>query len=263
MTEADSFASEIIALIRRTRPQWILQIANPALVARHRNFWLKKIWADALVDSTRLHEYMATDRPARDHIIEVQKANRREVLASHFVVGDLKGLMVSRSEPTVLTSAPGWDGSPVAAWRLGLAQLVWHQLDVVGPRALLTGEDRTMLDWIEPYVDMARLRSESSSFTSMWLEEADITEVPRNWLNWAVDLVQSSAKISPGNPADAQHSAYLLDCDLFLTADARFVAALERVRRDAAFGFAATVLVSGDRSVSTATRIKAALDANA
>lgn len=258
LTEADSFAAEVIGLIRRTRPEWMLQIPNPALAARHRTFWQKKVWAEALVDSSRMHEYQAGQKPIHDHIVERQKFHRRELLRTKFDLGPLTDLIGS-SEGAASTGLPGWNGNSAAAWRLNLAQLTWYHLGVVGPRARLTGEDRTMTDWVEPYVDMRRLRSDPPSFVRMWLEEAQVEEVPRNWLNWAVDVVQWTQKVGSGNPADAQHAAYLLDCDVFLTADVRLVHALERVRRDAPFTFASTSLVSGDRAIPTADRIETAL----
>ena len=49
----------------------------------------------------------------------------------------------------------------------------------------------------------------------------------RIWLRWAANLIQSESKITTGNPADEQHSTYLLDCDVFLTADKRYVDALQ------------------------------------
>lgn len=82
--------------------------------------------------------------------------------------------------------------------------------------------------------------------------------MPRHWLRWAVNLIQSNAKVTPGNPADEQHSTHLLDCDMFLTADARYVKVLQQVREDAPFPFAEPRLVSGDRSAPIIDRIAAA-----
>lgn len=95
----------------------------------------------------------------------------------------------------------------------------------------------------------------------MWLDEANVVDVPRNWLNWAVACVQLTAKLGSGNPGNAQQASYLVDCDLFLTSDRRFVRVLERVREDAPFSFAETVLMDGNRRIGkpTAERIEQAL----
>lgn len=263
-TEADLFAEEVVALISRTRPEWLLQIPNPARAASLRTFWLKKVWRQALEDSTAMHEYQRGQLPLRKHVVQRQKLNRSELLRTKFDLGDLTQLSGQHEDfgpdkASVRGNLPGWDGSRRDMWRLNLAQLAWHQLGVIGPRAGITGEDRTMTDWIEPWVDLGKLRSNPESFVHMWLEEARIADVPRNWLNWAVDVVQWTGKVGSGNPADAQHASYLIDTDLFLTADSRFVDILERVRDDAPFPFARTVLVDGDRAKSTADRIDQAL----
>ncbi|MDJ0356048.1 hypothetical protein [Paenarthrobacter sp. PH39-S1] len=267
-TEADLFAEEVVALISRTRPEWLLQIPNHARVASLRTFWLKKVWRQALKDSSAMHEYQRGQLPMRKQVVQRQKHNRTELLRTKFKLDDLTQLAgqdedFGPGKASPRGDLPGWDGSRRDLWRLNLAQLAWHQLAVVGPRAGITGEDRTMTDWIEPWVDLGKLRSNPKSFVQMWLEEAHIADVPRNWLNWAVDVVQWTGRVGSGNPADAQHSSYLIDCDLFLTADSRFVDILERVRADAPFPFAATVLVDGDRAKSTADRIEHALSINA
>lgn len=263
-TEADSFAEEIVALISRTRPEWLLQIPNRARVESLRTFWLKKVWRQAQEDSTAMHEYQTGKLPMRNHIVRRQKLNRAELLDKKVILGDLSQLNAEHEDfgsgnAALRGNLPGWDGSRTKLWCVNLAQLTWHQLGVIGPRAGITGEDRTMTDWIEPWVDLGKLRSDPDSFRQMWLEEARIDDVRRNWLNWAVDLVQSTSKIGSGNPADAQHASYLIDSDVFLTADSRFVDILERVRDDAPFTFARTVLVDGDRAKRTADRIETAL----
>ena len=256
-TEAESYSMEVVRLIRRTHPEWVRILPNSSLASSHRTFWMKKVWSEAVADSTRMHEYQATQRPIQDHIVERQKKNRRSLLKNQAELKVLTELTGSSDQPAQ-ASLPGWDGSAATLWRLNLAQLTWHQLGVIGPRALLTGEDRTMTDWVEPYIQLARVRSQAAEFVRMWLEEAQVLDVPRNWLSWAVDTVQWTEKIGTGNPADAQHAAYLIDCDVFLTADVRFARILERVREDAPFPFAQVLLVSGDRSIPTTTRIESA-----
>lgn len=263
-TEADLFAEEVVTLIGRTHPEWLRRIPDRGSVESLRTLWLKKVWRQALEDSTAMHEFHIAQAPIRDHVVQRQRQNQSEMQSAKFIFGDLKRLSgkhedLGPDKTSLLGHLPGWDGSPRDAWRLNLAQLTWHQLGVVGPRAGITGEDRTMTDWIEPWVDLGKLRSNPESFVHMWLEEAQIDDVPRNWLNWAVDVVQWTGKIGKGNPADAQHSSYLIDCDLFLTADSLFVDILERVRVDAPFTFAKTVLVDGDRAKGTADRIEQAL----
>jgi hypothetical protein len=266
-TEADLFAEEVVELIRRTRPEWLRRLPDRSEVERLRTFWLKKVWRQALEDSAALHQHQQGQSPLKGHIVDGQKQNRRRMLEEKFVVGDLTELL-GKYEPdsdraSLLGNLPGWDGSPRPMWRLKLAHVAWYELGVVGPRARITGEDRTMTDWIEPWVDLGKLRSSPERFVDMWLDEARAADVPRNWLNWAVDFVQLTAKVGSGNPGDAQQASYLVDCDVFLTADRRFVEVLDRGREDAPFSFAGTVLVDGNRDNPTAERIEQALSRKA
>jgi hypothetical protein len=72
-------------------------------------------------------------------------------------------------------------------------------------------------------------------------------------------VMQLDFKVTPGNPADEQHSTYLLDGDLFLSADARYISLLGKVREDSPFNFAEPRLVSGDRNIPVLDRLEAAL----
>ena len=141
----------------------------------------------------------------------------------------------------------------------GSEPATWRELVVIGGRAILTKEDATYADWVGAYVDLSRLRSNPEDFTRFWLHDINRDAVPRNWLRLDVNLVQSCFKITSGNPADEQHSSYGVDCDLFLSADARYVSVLEIVREDAPFSFAQPRLVSGDRSVPVIDCIEATL----
>jgi hypothetical protein len=67
-------------------------------------------------------------------------------------------------------------------------------------------------------------------------------------------------KVGLGNARDEQHSAYLVDADLFLSSDKRLVTALNEVRRQASFPLAesrATDLKRG--KISAVDAIRAAL----
>jgi hypothetical protein len=93
----------------------------------------------------------------------------------------------------------------------------------VAPRA-------AYLDWLAPFVDLRAVAEDQASFNSLWLYEVDVHEVPREWLSWAVMLLQSVREVTPGTPGDNQIATYAYDCDLFLTGDKAMVAILNRVR---------------------------------
>jgi hypothetical protein len=99
----------------------------------------------------------------------------------------------------------------------------WWSSLFVAPRA-------AYLDWLAPFVDLRAVAEDQASFNSLWLYEVDVQEVPREWLSWAVMLLQSVREVTPGTPGDNQIATYAYDCDIFLTGDKAMVAILNRVR---------------------------------
>jgi hypothetical protein len=117
---------------------------------------------------------------------------------------------------------PGWAGGQVEVWRLMSSGLWWSSL-VEAPRA-------AYLDWLAPFLNLGDVANDEASFNSLWLYEVDVKEVPREWLRWAVMLLQSVREVTPGTPGDNQIATYAYDCDLLLTGDKAMVAILDRVR---------------------------------
>lgn len=70
-----------------------------------------------------------------------------------------------------------------------------------------------------------------------------MTDIKRDWLQSAVRWSQTHRKIAASNPADEQHSAYLLDAEAFVTADRRLVDVLRDVQGHAPFAFANPILI--------------------
>jgi hypothetical protein len=165
-------------------------------------------------------------------------------------------LVVSEGTAGFGREADGWLDEPVEVWRMSTFELYWRQLVTVAGRAVLTKEDTTWADWVGAYVDLGAIRKSRSDFLRFWAYEVNMDSMPRNWIRWAVSLLQSTEKVTPGNPSDEQHSAYLVDCDCFLTADSRYASVLQAVREDAPLEMAETRLASGDRTVPVLDRIK-------
>jgi hypothetical protein len=256
-TEAESECMEVVCEVRRVRVQWMRTIPYTGRTWSLNNFWTKRIWREALRDSQRLHDYEMRQTPLRDYLVDHQKKDRDSFLQSDFEVGSFTGLMIAADANVPNSYLAGWSGEPVEFWRIQLRDLYWHQLGVIVGRAALTHEDTTTADWVGAYVNLSELRSDREEFTRFWLEDVDISNVPRNWLRCAVRAAQTYYKITPGNPADEQHSSYLFDCDLFLSADSRYISTLRFVRDSAPFDFAEPRLVSGDRNVSIIDRLEA------
>lgn len=182
------------------------------------------------------------------------------MLKADFSVRPLTAIVIRSDEnPVPHPLLPGWSGEPVQAWRVITRFYYWYQLVTVAGRAIVTREDTTAADWVGAYLDLRRLAADAEDFTKFWLDEVELERMPRNWLRWAVDLMQNDTKITAGNPVDTQHATYLLDCDLFLSADARYIRTLQQVGEDAPFSFAEPRLVNGDSAVPILERILAAL----
>ena len=258
-TEAESESMEVISEIRRTRVQWMRTIPLTGRVWSLNNFWTNRVWREALHDSQRMHDYEMRQAPVRDYLIDTQKRDRNSFLQSDFKIGPLTGLVVKADQNTSETYFGGWSGEPVEFWRILLRDLHWHQLGVVVDRAAVTREDTTTADWVGAYVDLSSLRNDRADFTRFWIEDISVSNIPRNWLRCAVRVAQSYYKITSGNPADEQHSAYLVDCDLFLSADNRYISKLNFIRDSAPFSFAELRLVSGDRNIPIIDRLEAAI----
>jgi len=60
---------------------------------------------------------------------------------------------------------------------------------------------------------------------------------------------QILTKLGQGNPRDIQHAAYMYDADIFFTADRRYAASLEHLRRWSPVPFARTVRLSAADSL--------------
>ncbi|OXM43863.1 hypothetical protein [Amycolatopsis alba] len=260
-TEAALEAAEIIAEAKRLRPHWLRRMPDTGRTASLDTYWTKKLWREAAEDSTRIHEYQVeTYHRPTDYLVAKQKEQRKAILETDFNVRPLTAIMVKSEPDTPEEYLDGWSGEPVEAWRIESWHVYRYNLFTVGGRAALTREDTTRADWVGAYLDLRIMRSDTADFGRFWTQDVEVTRMPRNWLRWAVRFVQSTQKIGPGNPADEQHSAYLPDCDVFVSADARYITALRQVRADAPFEFAKPLQSSGDRSVPVTQRIAEALD---
>ena len=258
-TEAQSMSDEIVSEARRVRPGWMRGMPDKAHIWSLNNSWTKKIWRAALEDSEPMHEYEIRQAAEIDSLVEAQRIQRRDTIGDNFSMRPLTALTATPDPNNPKSQLPGWSGEPIEAWRVFCRVLFWHQLAVIAGRAILTKEDTTFADWVGAYVDLSRLRSSPEDFTQFWLYDINRSALPRNWLRWAVNLMQLEFKVTHGNPADVQHSTYLFDGDLFLSADARYISVLEIVREDSPFSFAEPRLVSSDRNIPILDRLEAVL----
>ena len=259
-SEAELESSEVVNEVRRCRPRWLRQFSNTGRVASLNTYWTKGVWREAQEKPERMHTFLLDDKRKSDLLVHVQRSNRSAALRDNFDPADLSHLEISAPDLNdAARVAPGWNGRSIAAWRFDCRGIYWCALKEVYQRSLLTGEDATYADWVGAYVDLTRMTADPEDFTTFWFEDVERTSLQRNWIRWAVPQAQTSMKITPGNPFDGQHGAYHLDYDLYISADKRYIEALNIVRRHAGFAMAEPRLVSGDTDSSIVDRIDAAI----
>lgn len=258
-SEAQLESDEVIAEARRTRPAWCRAMPDTARIASLNAFWTKGVWRSAVDRPETLHAYLKRESdPVRSLVFQAQRRQRREVVSSGFDITRLGSLKATAKPDSPLDYKIGWDGSPVDLWRIQSRDIYWHHLATVARRAETTNEDTTYADWIGAALDLSRVTFDRADFTRFWLQDVELTAMPRNWLRWAVQTVQRARQVTPGDPADAQHSAYLVDCDIYLTADIPYANSLITVREHAPFPMAEPRIVRYDPDASIVGAIASA-----
>ena len=226
MPEAFSEAAELKAEIRRLRKEWLRP--KPRL-HRYRMLlhgWSKAsggVWdriesdAEFLQDVNREHH-----ERCQDQAYALREDGKK--IPPSWRTADMKKTMASLGSPR-----PGWDGSPIEAWRIdGLNSLI----------ATLSLKDSPTYDWIEGEIDVETMLADDASFTRFWFHDVRAQSMPRCWLRWGFEFLQRLHKTNDGTPVDIQIETYLADVDVMLSADRRFVWIAERCREDAPFKIA-------------------------
>lgn len=242
-SEAELCANDFIRMVKRCRPEWLRAIADMSSVDKFHRLWTRDVWRFAKDDPDAAHEMATEGYDPTAEITTIQKHNRKQMLTDNFA-SDYIGLLRAGSPEAAQAHLPGWDGHKVEAWRFDLASRYWFDMTTGRGTPGYNGLVQTNRDWIGSRVNMRQATSDSIGFVRLWFDEAQVDEVPRDWIRAALAYTQTTMKIGPGNARDEQHSAYLPDADTFLTADRRFATALHEVRRQAPFDFAEPHVVS-------------------
>jgi hypothetical protein len=197
-------------------------------------------------------------------LVANEKQTRRQLLDSrHIQPGhdDVPLMTAYLSDESDPATRLGWDGTPIEMWRLYSAEFYWHQLIVIPNRPARTYEDTTMADWALPWLDVATMARDRESWNRLFYYEASATAMPRNWLRVTTRNAQLGERIGTGNPADEQHASYLVDADLFLSGDERYVRMLRRIEGLAPARMASPRVVSA-RAVDLIAEIDAAVSSD-
>ena len=229
-TEVDRECEEIISEAKRVRPEWVLQFPKPDRPASLRTFWTKQIWRQAAQDSDPLAALRpdvmdAASRAAFDNL----KTNSLEARRNSWKAGGLEHVMVTLDADAPAEFLEGYAGKrAISPWRLDGRDVYRHQLQ-------RPWQGNTFTDWLAPYLNLNLVTSDWRDFTKFWFEDVTANNMPRNWIRGMTHLAMLESKVTPSSPADGQLATYLMDCDLLLSEDKRFVAAVKRVRAAADF----------------------------
>lgn len=216
---------------------------DTAAVESWRTFWTKRVWRAAREQSERFHELVIA-RPAiaaADDWFQTQLCNQEAMRTNNFG-GDYMDVVLGCPPQNGGTVMGGWDGRDAAMWRVEIGDYYWHTISK--PPSLV----ETQGEWFAAYIDLGRVRSDAANYRKLWLDELEPLDVRREWLRFAVGYAQLVRKVKRSNALDAQHTMYLVDADLFLSADSAFIEVLKDVRRQAPFAFAEPVRVTHGKS---------------
>ena len=239
-TEALQEAVEFVLEVRRCRPEWCRSHVNEDRVAALSRFWTEKIWKAARRAPERWAEaHHSVENQASQAVLDVQTHNRDALTGKQLEAGLLDRFVDTEDLPEAFRNAA--PGTRAELWRFVNEQYYWTNLvHFLGRRRAGAVEDTSVLDWIEPYLDVDRISVDRESFIRFWLLEVARENVPRNWMRWAVEHAQLRRKLALSNGVDSQHTSYLFGIDYFATADKRFIDALDTVRRVSPRPFADT-----------------------
>jgi hypothetical protein len=235
-SEIELCSNDFVRVVRRHRPLWQRRRTDMKTVNYYHHFWTQGIWELAVTDSAAASRRAGVDQLAPE-MVKNQRANRRAFLDAKFEgsYNDFKHYC-ERDAPVFGMR----QGDVIDQWRLDIGLYYWRHLAPQFQHAT----DPTMRDWCGAYLELGRVTLNSSDFGQLWLNDIGVTDIKRDWLQSAVRWSQTHRKITPSNPVDEQHSAYLLDAEAFITADGRLVDVLRDVQSHAPFAFAEPILIN-------------------
>lgn len=234
MPDAYTEAMELRNEVFRVRPAWKRSPPDLGLHRRLRFDWVRSkggFWDRAVSDMEReaalVADTVTLDR-ARSEAQDVREdAKGQPQLPLDAPLDAIQG------QPT--EQMPGWNGDWIDLWRL---------TSMAGWIKTLQYPGHAYEEWLGGEIMTAFLRIPSADLTRFWCYDVRSDRLPSQWLRAAMTYLQRFHKVTDGTPVDAQISTYLLDVDLFLSADKNFVRFAQRCRDEAPFMLARAELVS-------------------
>jgi hypothetical protein len=237
MPEAYSEAKELLGEIREKRPEWLRVDQDPILYRRLRFDWRRSrggFWDRARFEPDLERARVEFADSGTQELAQVQAYELRaqaDEIKSGFgraPLSSLRGRIEGRTDSRI--------GEHFEPWRY-VAMNVWM--------GALSSERHAYREWLGGVVLLPFLTMQSEDLKKFWLKDIEIGRMPRSWLRFALEYQQRFHKVTDGTPADAQLATYLVDADLFFSADKNFVRMAQRCASEAPFQIAETQLVPG------------------
>ncbi|QNG35566.1 hypothetical protein F1C76_02150 [Geodermatophilaceae bacterium NBWT11] len=247
--EVDDF----IALVGRHLPALLRPTPDRLRRKALDDYWTAGIWTEVANDDRHSHQNQVAAASQRASLIATARENKTSLGRIGFDARQLHTLLHLTDERAPASYLLGWDGSQREAWRVQLRDhwfraLIWsdHQRD---RSAALYRE------WAGCHLDLDAISAAGPALTELFLSTVQPIDLPHAWFRWAVNMAQEARKIGSGNAVDNQHSAYLPNADLFITADRRMADALAIASGQTPFPVAHTLLAIVEPLHTFASRI--------
>jgi|GEM_PF-1589344 len=237
MPEAYSESVELRGEMGRLRPSWKRPAAYQRRFERLREDWSCReggFWS-------RAGDQSGTEAAKiRFHGDADLSLARRE---SEFRRRNMRSCQFPESAPIGSITVPllppivGWDGTPVAPWRLA---------GMASTRRAFGQRTHPYVEWLSPFFCLEKAVDDKLQWNRFWLHDISEEKMRRFWIRWAFEWLMSFRKVTDGTPCDIQLATHLIEADLFASADKAFITTAERCRREVPFPMARTCLVPGD-----------------
>lgn len=220
MPEAYTEAEELHAAITRHRPDWLRPFPDMREWYRLQSDWKHGWWQrarhDVAGEAERINFLDGGRLPAARAAAEVL---RREAITN--------GVRFEKIslDVQVQFSAPrdGWDGLPFDAWRAEGMLNWWEEL-------FTRHSSSAYFEWTAPKLKLDLIAAQRAEWVSFWTRDAAITDLPRQWIRWALNYVQRTRKTTPGTAVDNQIAVYMPECDFFVTSDKALIGCIDKIR---------------------------------
>lgn len=244
MPEAYSESRDVLAEIRRLRPDWAADVPDNAFLTKLKRDWVSRssdaFWGRLRDDpaAVALDQVIGGEgRHVADLIHENNQALRHAAIragwAWHdfdlmdvwFLEGDVHFWSAGSEDMAVVAGVPGAPAEPIAAWR--------QESHANWTRWLVSEQRSGPWDWIGPQLSSSWPPA-PQEWAAFWLEvQAD--RVPREVTRWAVARLQALRKTTRSTQFDNQVASYLADADHVVTADRAFADVIEVALRHLPF----------------------------